>query len=74
VPQVAEGIAAKSPLAVWGTKRTLQRTRDGFGGGGGVPAGLEAVALHNAAFLLGEDIAEVLRSRGAKQAPRFAKL
>ena len=55
---------------MWGTKRTLLHSRDS----GGVAAGLEAVALHNAAFLLGEDISEVLRARAKQQAPRFSKL
>ena len=51
---------------MWGTKRTLLHSRDSSGG---VAAGLEAVALHNAAFLLGEDISEVLRARAKQQAP-----
>lgn len=71
---MAEDIASKSPLAVWGTKRVLLQARDGAGGGGGAAAGLEAVALHNAAFLLSDDIAAVLKARAAGAPPRFSKL
>lgn len=73
VVQVAADIAAKSPLAVWGTKRNLLDTRDG-GGGGGAAAGLRRVADHNAAFLLGDDIATLLRARAEGRPPHYAKL
>jgi enoyl-CoA hydratase/carnithine racemase len=69
--KVARDIAAKSPLAVWGTKRTLLRARDG---GSGVADGLDRVALHNAAFLLGHDIREIVAARGEGRPPRFSKL
>ncbi|GBF98081.1 hypothetical protein Rsub_10309 [Raphidocelis subcapitata] len=68
---VARDIAAKSPLAVWGTKRTLLRARDG---GSGVADGLDRVALHNAAFLLGADIRETVAARSERRPPRFSKL
>ena len=68
--QVAADIAAKSPLAVWGTKRVLLHTRDG----GSTGSGLDYVALHNSAFLLSNDIAEMIKARASKQRPRFAKL
>lgn len=74
VVKVAADIAAKSPLAVWGTKRVLLRTRDGGGGGGGAAAGLEHVALHNAAFLLSQDIGAILAAGRAKKRPVFSKL
>ncbi|KAI8476212.1 MAG: ClpP/crotonase-like domain-containing protein [Monoraphidium minutum] len=69
---VADDIAAKSPLAVWGTKRVLLQTRDGLGSG--VEAGLAGVAAHNAAFLLSDDIARVVQARAAKRPPQFSKL
>jgi delta(3,5)-delta(2,4)-dienoyl-CoA isomerase len=69
-PQVAVDIAAKSPLAVWGTKRILLRARDG----GGIARGLDYVALHNAAFLLSDDIARILAAGRTKQQPVFSKL
>lgn len=70
--RAARDIAAKPPLAVWGTKRTLLHTRDAPGGAGA--AGLERVALHNAAFLLSADIAEVVAAQRSGRPPRFSKL
>jgi len=70
VMRVAADIALKSPLAVWGTKRILLHARDS----GGVSEGLEHVALHNSAFLLSDDIGEMLKARSTKQPPRFSKL
>jgi hypothetical protein len=51
----------------------LLHTRNGFGGSG-VRGGLDHVALHNAAFLLGQDIEAVVQARTAGKPPRFSKL
>lgn len=70
VESVAKSIAAKSPLAVLGTKRVLLHARDHT-----VADGLEYVATWNAAVLPSHDLTEVfdavVRQKGQ---PRFAKL
>ena len=66
----AKLLAAKSPLAVAGTKRMLLRQR-----GRTVEEGLEAVAVWNAAMLPGShDIAEAFAAKVERRSPRFSKL
>ena len=62
----AAALAAKSPLALAGTKRVLLDGR-----GVGVGAGLRAVAAHNAAFLPSADLAEALAAAAGRRAPVF---
>lgn len=66
---LARLIAAKAPLAVAGTKRSLNHSR-----GRPVEEGLAQVALWNAAALAGPDIGEAMRARMANEEPRFAPL
>jgi enoyl-CoA hydratase/carnithine racemase len=67
---VARSLAAKSPLALAGTKRMLMYQR-----GRTVEEGLDAVAVWNAAVLPGSaDISEVFAAKVEGRAPRFSKL
>ncbi|MGH7818432.1 MAG: crotonase/enoyl-CoA hydratase family protein [Candidatus Binatia bacterium] len=64
--ELAEKIAANSPLAVQGTKRVLNYCE-----GKTVEDGLEFVATWNAAFLMSEDLKEAMRAFVEKRAPKF---
>ncbi|KAF8378044.1 hypothetical protein HHK36_029378 [Tetracentron sinense] len=66
---VAEGIAAKSPLAVTGTKAVLLRSRDMS-----LEQGLDYVATWNSATLLSDDLTEAVSAHSQKRKPVFAKL
>ena len=73
--KVAADIAAKSPLAVSGTKRILLHTRDCAGAGSSaLGGGLDYVATYNSAVLLSEDISGIMEARASRTAPRFSKL
>ncbi|PSC71310.1 enoyl-hydratase [Micractinium conductrix] len=68
---LAASIAAKSPLAVVGTKRVLLHQRDNPG----VAGGLDYVATWNAAMLPGSaDLAETFRARAEGRRPLFSRL
>ena len=67
---LARTLAAKSPLAVRGTKRVLLRQRDNPS----VRDGLHYVATHNAAMLISDDLHESVRARFEKRPPMYAKL
>lgn len=69
VHKLATQIAAKSPLAVTGTKTVLIKSRDMT-----VAQGLEYVGLWNAAMLASEDLQEVLQARVQKRMPHFSKM
>ena len=64
--QVAHTIAAKSPLAMRGTKETLNFSRDHS-----VAEGLAFVAARNAALLAAPDVPEAIRAQAEGRAPRF---
>ncbi|KAH7570544.1 hypothetical protein JRO89_XS05G0130100 [Xanthoceras sorbifolium] len=66
---VAEGIAAKSPLAVTGTKAVLLRSRDQT-----VEQGLDYVATWNSAMLISDDLTEAVSAQMQKRKAVFAKL
>lgn len=67
---LARRVAAKSPLAVAGTKRTLLYQRDHS-----VRDGLEYVAALNASLLpQSADLAEVFAARAEGRRPVFSKL
>jgi enoyl-CoA hydratase/carnithine racemase len=66
---LARTIAAKSPLAVAGAKRSLNHSR-----GRPVEEGLRDVALWNAAALVSADLTEAVQARLAKTEPRFGPL
>jgi enoyl-CoA hydratase len=64
---MAERIAANPPLAVQGSKRVLEE-----GVRRSVEDGLRHVALHNAAFLPSEDLAEALGAFAERREPKFS--
>ncbi|EEF47416.1 delta(3,5)-Delta(2,4)-dienoyl-CoA isomerase, peroxisomal [Ricinus communis] len=66
---VAEGIAAKSPLAVTGTKAVLLRSRDL-----NTEQGLDYVATWNSAMLVSDDLKEAVKAQIQKRDAVFAKL
>jgi enoyl-CoA hydratase/carnithine racemase len=67
--ELAQTIAAKSPLAIAGAKQSLNQSR-----GRPVEAGLRDVALWNAATLASADLGEAIKARLAKAEPRFGPL
>ncbi|GAB2280720.1 delta(3,5)-delta(2,4)-dienoyl-CoA isomerase [Dionaea muscipula] len=69
VKLVAEGIAAKSPLAVTGTKAVLLRSRDLT-----PDQGLDYVATWNSSMLLSDDLNEGISAFTQKRKAKFAKL
>ncbi|KAK2636861.1 hypothetical protein Ddye_031653 [Dipteronia dyeriana] len=66
---VAEGIAAKSPLALTGTKAVLLRSRDQT-----VEQGLDYIATWNSAMLISDDQTEAVSAQIQKRKAVFAKL
>ncbi|KAK6116613.1 hypothetical protein DH2020_049719 [Rehmannia glutinosa] len=69
VAEIAEGIAAKSPLAVIGTKRVLIQSRDLT-----VDQGLDYVATWNSGVLISDDLTEAISAQRQKRKPLYAKL
>ena len=69
VLDVAAQIAAKSPMAVWGTKQTMHFTRDH-----GVADSLDYVANWNAAMFDTDDMAEAFAAQMEKRSPDFPDL
>ena len=66
VQDIATAIAAKSPLAIRGTKEMLTYARDHS-----VADGLNHIATWNAAMLQSQDLAEAMTSNMAKRLPGF---
>ena len=66
VYEIARTIAAKSPLAIRGTKEMLKYTRDHT-----VADSLNYVATWNAAMLISEDIQEAMMAQMQKRSPQF---
>ena len=64
--ELAEAIAANSPLVVQGAKRVLRA-----GEGRTVAEGLDYVAVWNAAFLLSDDLTEAMTAFVEKRKPEF---
>ncbi|KAL7110040.1 hypothetical protein ACP275_05G000200 [Erythranthe tilingii] len=69
VAQIAQGIAAKSPLAVIGTKRVLIKSRDLT-----MDQGLDYIATWNSGVLLSDDLTQAIAAHLHKKKPLFAKL
>ncbi|XVF36404.1 hypothetical protein REPUB_Repub19eG0055700 [Reevesia pubescens] len=69
VHTIAEEIAAKSPLAVIGTKAILQRSKELS-----LEQGLDYVATWNSSMLLSNDLFEAISAQKQKKKPVFAKL
>lgn len=67
VMEIAEQIAAKSPIAVRGTKEMIRYMRDHR-----VEDGLEYIAIWNAAMLQSEDLRLAMAAHMTKQKPEFA--
>ncbi|HYI65106.1 MAG TPA: crotonase/enoyl-CoA hydratase family protein [Allosphingosinicella sp.] len=67
--ELARTIAAKSPLAVAGAKKSLNHSR-----GRPVEEGLRDVAMWNAATLVSADLTEAIQARLAKTEPKFGPL
>ena len=67
--ELARTIAAKSPLAVAGAKRSMNHSR-----GRPVEEGLRDVALWNAAALVSADFTEAVQARLGKAEPKFGPL
>lgn len=67
--ELAREIAAKSPLAVAGAKRSLNYSR-----GRPVEEGLRDVGLWNAATLASADLGEAVKARLGKSEPKFGPL
>ncbi|WP_423921284.1 enoyl-CoA hydratase-related protein [Candidatus Poriferisodalis sp.] len=66
VHEIAAQIAAKSPMAVWGTKQTMNYSRDHS-----VADGLEYIATWNAAMFDTDDMGEAFRSQLDKRDAEF---
>ncbi|MBK5289041.1 MAG: crotonase/enoyl-CoA hydratase family protein [Acidimicrobiia bacterium] len=69
VLEIAAQIATKSPMAVWGSKQTLNFTRDHR-----VDDGLEFIANWNAAMFDTDDMAEAFRAKAEGRAAEFPDL
>ncbi|XP_057735045.1 delta(3,5)-Delta(2,4)-dienoyl-CoA isomerase, peroxisomal-like [Arachis stenosperma] len=69
VSVLAQEIAAKSPLAIMGTKTVLLKSRDLT-----VDQGLDFVATMNSARLLSSDLTEAVAAQLQKRKPVFSKL
>lgn len=67
--EMAHEIAAKSPLAITGVKRSLHYARDHT-----VAEGLEQIASWNAGMLKAEDLMRAIQARAAKQDAEFRDL
>lgn len=67
VLELAQQIAAKSPLAIRGCKEMITYARDHS-----VADGLNYIATWNAAMLLSTDLQEAGRANAEKRAPRFS--
>jgi enoyl-CoA hydratase len=69
VMEIAAEIAAKSPMAVWGTKQTMHYTRDHS-----VADGLEFIANWNAAMFDTDDMEEAFTAQLEQRAADFPDL
>ncbi|KAM7266300.1 hypothetical protein ACFE04_004197 [Oxalis oulophora] len=69
VHDIAEEIAAKSPIAVRGTKEVLIKGRDMS-----VDQGLDYVATWNSSMLMSDDLKEAIAAFVQKRKPIFSKL
>lgn len=69
VMDVATEIASKSPMAVWGTKRSMQYGREHS-----VADSLEYIANWNASMLDSDDMAEAFASQAEQRAAAFPDL
>ncbi len=66
VADTAAQIAAKSPMAIWGTKQTMNYSRDHS-----VADGLEYIATWNAAMFDADDMGEAFRAQIDRREPDY---
>ena len=66
VDDIAAQIAAKSPMAIWGTKQSMNYSRDHS-----VADGLEYIATWNAAMFDTDDMGEAFRAQMDRREPDF---
>lgn len=66
VGEIAAQIAAKSPMAIWGTKQTMNYSRDHS-----VADGLEYIATWNAAMFDTDDMGEAFKAQLDKRDPDY---
>ena len=66
---MAQEIAAKSPLAIAGIKQALNYARDHA-----VPDGLDQIATWNGGMLRPGELTEAIQARAAKRAAQFPDL
>ncbi|MHC1562816.1 crotonase/enoyl-CoA hydratase family protein [Actinomycetospora sp. C-140] len=66
VTEVARGLAAKSPLALRGTKHAITYARDHT-----VADGLDQIATWNASSLISDDLTEAVTAFTERRAPRY---
>jgi enoyl-CoA hydratase len=66
VTEIAQEIASKSPMAIWGTKRTMNYSRDHS-----VADGLDYIATWNAAMFDTDDMTEAFVAQRDKRDPVF---
>ena len=66
VSEIAAQIAAKSPMAIWGTKQTMNYSRDHS-----VADGLEYIATWNAAMFDTDDMGEAFKAQFDKRDPDY---
>jgi enoyl-CoA hydratase len=69
VREIAVEIAARSPLAVWGSKESLLHARDHD-----VAAGLDQIATWQTGAFQAEEIAEAMRGRAGGRTPDYPDL
>ena len=69
VLEIAQEIAARSPLAIVGSKEMLNYTRDHS-----VADGLNYIATWNAAMLITDDLQEGMRAQAERRPPSYDKL
>ncbi len=67
--EIAQQIASKSPLAIWGTKESLNYSRDHT-----VADALDFIATWQTGMFQPADMAEALTARGEKREPSFDDL
>ena len=67
VQEIARGLAAKSPLAMRGTKHAITYARDHS-----VADGLNQIATWNASALISDDLTEAVTAFSQGRAPRYA--
>ena len=67
--EIAENLASKSPLAMWGTKEAINYSRDHS-----IQDGLNFVSLWNAGMLHPEDVTVSMMAKMEKKKPVYKDL